>query len=156
MRISSWKAIGIRFAMCTPVLFAILVMASPALANSSSWYFYENRDGRVVDGSKNGIYHTLTAGTLTISGSIWTAAIYPGSTSVQGITIEVRKPAFLGSTTICSTGPYYPSANNIGKSYAVTVSKNCGGVGAASDYYLYVWRSNTDGREVEGSGNLTT
>lgn len=156
MKSISCASIRNHVVLLIPLLFAALIMASPALASSSNWYFYQYRDGCVVDGSRNGVYHNLTAGTLIISGSMWTAALFPGATSVQGITIEVRRPAFLGSTIVCSTGPYYTNATNIGPTYAVNVFKNCGSVGAASDYYLFIWRAAIDGREIEGSGNLLT
>jgi hypothetical protein len=154
MKLFNWSTLKSRIITTAAITFMMLIMASPALANSSSWYFYMDRNGYAVDGQKNGIYHHLTAGTLTLSGKVWTAAIAPGATTVRPVTIEVWKDGIVDSK-VCSAGPYYTSANNTGQSYAVTVSKNCGSI-SDSDYHLFIWRSASDGRDIEGSGTLST
>ncbi|HEU4326847.1 MAG TPA: hypothetical protein VFS21_27150 [Roseiflexaceae bacterium] len=156
MNTLQWTNVRNRVATGLAMLFMVLVMAIPVLANSSSWYFYMYRDGRVVDGWNNGVTHNLSAGTLTLSGKIWTAAIYPNPISVQPITVEVRQKTFLSSTLICSSSPVSPSANNIGSSFGVNFSKNCGSIVSSPDYYLFIWRAATDGREIEGNGTLST
>ena len=137
---------------------AILIMSTPALANSSSWSFTSTVEGMVLDGSKNGVFHTMTAGTLTNSGSIYVASAQPccSTTNPASWTITVKKynwPLF--DSTICSV-TVTPS-KMVGSQYKVSFTKNCGTI-AAGKYYLYITRGggSTDGRQVVGSGTLTT
>lgn len=53
MKSISCTSIRNHVVLLIPLLFAALIMASPALASSSNWYFYQYRDGCVVDGSRN-------------------------------------------------------------------------------------------------------
>ncbi|NOK64352.1 MAG: hypothetical protein GFH27_549431n40 [Chloroflexi bacterium AL-W] len=153
MRSFKWSSIMNGLIITTSLLFVTLMMASPVLAHSESWYFYQGLNGRVVDGSVNGIIRNLPAGVLTISGEVWTTNIAPGPTGVQPHTIEVHKKKLIGSDKICAP-KIYPPANDIGQRHAVSFSKDCGTIEASSEYYLYIWRTVIDGREVEGSGTL--
>lgn len=112
-------------------------------------------DGRVVDGYNNGVKHTMTAGALTLSGRVWTAVIKPNPLAVQPVTVEVRQKTLFSFNVICSSGPHTTSDNNTGSQFAVSFSKNCGNI-PAGDYYIRIWRANTDGREIEGDGTLRT
>lgn len=55
------------------LLFALIVtnaVVFPVLADSSNWSFTGTITGNVVNGASNNVFHTLTAGTMTLSGSI--------------------------------------------------------------------------------------
>jgi len=71
------------------VLFVTLVMMTPALANTSNWYFLAYYNGRVVNGKTNGVYHQMTAGALTISGTIKTTAVYGNPSTAKPWYFEV-------------------------------------------------------------------
>lgn len=132
-------------------LIALLIMATPVLANSSSWWFLAYYDGRVINGHDNGVFHSMTAGTLTISGTITTTAIYGTSNGAQPWYFEVWKDGLI-HTKKCTAGPVaVPLSWNQSNSF----SKNCGSITSGS-YYLVIWRAATDNREVTGSGTLRT
>jgi len=125
-------------------------MATPALANTSSWYFLAYYNGRVVNGKTNGVYHQMTAGTLTISGTIKTTAVYGNPPTAKPWHFEVRK--WSNDTIVCTAGPVaVPLLWNQTKSF----SKVCGAI-PAGKYYLKIWRAAADDREVTGSGTLVT
>lgn len=133
------------------VLLITLIMVTPALANTSSWYFLAYYDGRVINGKTNGVFHQMTAGALTISGTIKTTAIYGTPNGAQPWYFEVWKDGLFPSKK-CTAGPVaVPLSWNQTNSF----SKACGSIPAGS-YYLVIWRAATDNREVTGSGTLRT
>lgn len=136
------------------LILAMLIMATPALANTSSWYFLAYDYGLVIDGSVNGVYHTMTAGNLTNSGSLWVTRTLPNPLSPAPFYFRVKKSQIGPDPTICTSGAVTPSVM-VGSQYKVSFSKNCGTISAGT-YYLYIWRNYTDGREVQGSGTLRT
>lgn len=74
------------------ILFATMIMVIPVLANSSNWAFTGTVEGRYLNGGNNGVYHNMTAGTLTNSGSIWVTYASPGASNLpQNWTFEVWK-----------------------------------------------------------------
>lgn len=52
------------------VLLVTLLTVTPALANSSNWSFTGTTTGNIVNGASNGVFHTMTAGTMRLSGNI--------------------------------------------------------------------------------------
>jgi hypothetical protein len=140
-----------KFVTMLLVLLAMLIMVTPALANSSSWSFLAFYDGRVINGKSNGAFHSMTAGALTISGTIKTTAIFGAPNGAQPWTFEVWQDGLFPSKK-CTAGPVaVPVSLNQTKSF----SKACGNIPAGS-YYLVIWRAATDNREVTGSGTLQT
>lgn len=137
------------------VCLAILIIVTPVFANSSTWSFLAFYDGRYLSGKANGVFHTLTAGSLTNSGSIWVTMIMGGSPNgLQPWYFEVWKKNTIFDQKICTSNPVYPNVM-VGRQYATTFSKNCGNI-PDGKYYLVIWRSESDNREVQGSGTLTT
>lgn len=47
------------------MLSIMLIMVTPVLANTSNWAFIGTIPGRYLNGGDNGVYHTMTAGSLT-------------------------------------------------------------------------------------------
>jgi len=131
------------------IIFAMLIMIFPALANSSSWSFTGITGGNVVNGKVNGVFHTMTAGTLIYSGSLVTASIANPSTPIQTWTLQVRRKST--DAIVCQTTDV-PS-NAVGGS--APFNKNCGSI-SADTYYLYMFRNQYDGRIINGSGTLQT
>jgi hypothetical protein len=131
-------------------------MVTPVLANSSdySWLAYSDY-GYVIDGSVNGVYHTLTVGSLTNSGSLWVTRTNPNPINPPTpFYIRVKKSVFGIDPTICTTSAITPSIM-VGQQYNVSYSLNCGSISSGT-YYLYIWRNSIDGREVKGSGTLSS
>lgn len=97
----------------------------------------------------------MTAGSLTNTGSLWVTAAAPGATNPPAyFKISVKKSVFGVDPTICTTAKIYPSLM-VGSQYKVSYSKSCGTI-AAGTYYLYIQRNQVDGREVQGTGTITT
>lgn len=133
------------------VLFVMLIMVTPAFANTSNWYFLAYYDGRVINGKTNGVFHQMTAGALTIGGTIKTTAIFGTPNGAQPWYFEVWKNGLIPSKK-CTAGPVaVPLSWNQTNSF----SKACGSISAGS-YYLVIWRAASDNREVTGSGTLRT
>ncbi|GAB4578766.1 MAG: hypothetical protein Fur0022_15030 [Anaerolineales bacterium] len=138
------------------LLFAMLIMVSPAFANSGnySWLAYQDF-GYVIDGSVNGIFYNMTAGSLTNNGSLWVTAAYPNATNPPAyFKIAVKKSVIGPDPTICTTAKIYPSLM-VGSQYAVSYTKSCGTISAGT-YYMYIYRNAIDGREVQGNGTIQT
>lgn len=133
----------------------MLVMVTPALANSSTWSFLAFYDGRYLSGKANGVFHTMTAGALTNSGKIWVTMIQGGTPNgLQPWYFEVWKKNTLFDTKICTSDPVYPNVM-VGSQYPTNFSKSCGNI-SAGKYYLVIWRADSDNREVKGTGTLRT
>jgi len=151
MKPTKYSTIRNRVVTTAMTLLALLVMATPVLANTSSWSFLAYYDGRVINGKTNGVFHQMTAGALTISGTIKTTAIYGTPNGAQPWYFEVWKNGLISSKK-CTAGPVaVPLSWNQTNSF----SKACGTITAGS-YYLVIWRAATDNREVTGSGTLKT
>ncbi len=133
------------------VVIAMFIMVTPALANSSGWSFLAYYDGRVVNGRTNGAFHTMTAGALTMSGTLKTTAIYGTPAGAQPWYFEVHKND-LFQTTVCTGGPI---AVPVGLNQTTNFSKACGNISADS-YFLIFYRNAVDNREVTGSGTMKT
>ena len=137
------------------LVFAMLVMASPVLANSSNWWFLAYYDRYYLSGKANGVFHNMTAGNLTNSGYIYVTYIQGGTPSGrQPWYFEVWKKNTLVDKKICTSNAVYPNVM-VGPNYKTNFSKNCGNISSGS-YYLVIWRAASDNREVTGSGTLAT
>jgi len=132
------------------VLFASLVIVSPVIANTSSWYFLAYYYGLKVNGKNNGVFHQMDTGYVTIAGTLETTAIYGSPVGNEGWTFEVWKDAFF-DTKQCSVGKI-PAPDSWGD--RVNFSQGCGNISSGS-YYLIIWRGALDNREVEGWGTLS-
>ncbi len=151
MKLTKHSTIRNRIITTIMTLLAILVMATPVLANTSSWSFLAFYDGRVINGKSNGVFHQMTAGALTISGTIKTTAIYGTPNGAADWYFEVWKDGLIPSKK-CTAGPVaVPLSWNQTNSF----SKACGTITAGS-YYLIIKRPFLDNREVTGSGTLRT
>jgi len=135
------------------MLLAMAIMVLPAFANSRSWGFTGVADGNVVDGAHNGQFHNMTVGTMILRGAIWATNTNPGI-PVIGWTFRVYKDNAFGvpDTLVCEKAGVFPSTT---ANQQVSFSRNCGSE-VAGTYYLYIYRNNSDGRAVSGSGTLTT
>ncbi|MEW6059400.1 MAG: hypothetical protein AB1551_04545 [Actinomycetota bacterium] len=127
---------------------AVLVFAAPAFANSSSYWF--KMDYRYVNGSQNGIFHSMTGGNLTNSGQIWVYSKDGGAASPVPVTIEVWDTDGLDNI-VCSLSvtPYA----KIGQRKAY--NKSCGHIDP-DEYYIVAWKTVDDGNNVQASGTLRT
>lgn len=132
-------------------LLAMLIMATPVIANSSSWYFLAYYTGYVVNGHDNGVFHQMNAGPLTINGTIETTAIYGTPNGAAPWTFEVHKDT-LFHPKVCTAGPV---AVPLSWGDTNSFSKLCGTISEGS-YYLVIYRGSLDNREVEGWGTLST
>lgn len=140
-----------RVATIVMTLLAVLVMATPVLANTRSWNFLAYYDRYYINGKTNGVIHTMTAGALTLSGTIKTTAIYGAPAGAQPWYFEVWKDGLVSSKK-CTAGPIsVPISLNQTNSF----SKACGTI-TAGNYYLVIYRAAADNREVTGSGTLKT
>jgi len=112
------------------VLLAMFIMVTPAFANTSSWSFLAYYTGRVINGANNGVYHQMTAGSLTISGTIKTTAIYGSLNGAQPWYFEVWQDKLIDSKK-CTAGPVaVPLSWNRTNSF----SKACGSIPAGKYY----------------------
>lgn len=130
-----------------------LTVATPVLANSSSWSFLAFYDRYYINGKTNGVFHDMTAGNMTISGSLTTTMIMGNVLPVQAFTFEVWKVGTLWDTKVCTTGSFNPP--RLVGDPATPVSWNCGAQ-SAGKYYLVIYRAKADNREVTGSGTIST
>jgi hypothetical protein len=135
-------------------VLASLMFVTSVFANSSNWSFTSNLDGMTWNGT---VLHSMTAGTLTNSGTIYVAAAQGASEEVAQWKIIVRRKNTIGYTTICSITvqpSYY-----VGSQYAVPFTNNCGTI-TAGNYYLRFERKTSSGysdhRQVVISGTLRT
>ena len=137
------------------ILWVILALtvATPVLANSSSWSFLAFYDRYYISGKSNGVFHDMTAGNMTISGSLTTTMISGNVLPVQAFTFEVWKVGTLWDTKVCTTGSFNPP--RLVGDPAMPVSWNCGAQ-SAGKYYLIIYRAAADNREVKGSGTIST
>lgn len=131
------------------VAFALFAFAAPVLASSS--FYSWSMSNRVVDGSRNGQFHSLAAGALRNSGQIWvTSTDSVHQPSPITVNIDVMKDDFFDSL-VCRVSVLPSQIINSGTQYA----KNCGTIAAAS-YYLIIWKSTDDGWNEAGQGDLVT
>lgn len=112
---------------------------------------------RYVGGRKNGRFHSLDAGNLTVNGKIWIHEKRAGAdSSPSPVTIEVLKGDTDSKDSIICTLVVAPSTTlNDKKSF----SKPCGRV-EGDKYWLKIYKGghseDPDGWHSQGSGTLDT
>jgi hypothetical protein len=131
------------------IAFAFLAFAAPVLASGS--FYSWSMSNRVVDGSRNGQFHGLSAGALRNGGQIWaTSTDSVRQASPITVNIDVMKDE-LFDTMVCRVSVVPSQIINRGTQY----DKNCGTI-AAGSYYLLIWKSTDDGWNEAGQGDLVT
>ena len=130
-------------------LSLLTIAAIPVMAATSSWSMIMGTNGRIIDGSKNSVYHELDAGTAKITGTIKTIS----NTGLSGETNTLYISLYNKSSGSCyGTVSVKPSAVVNGTvSVSGTFSEN---VVAGKKYYLKIYRANSDGTYLNGSGTL--
>lgn len=126
-----------------------LTFAAPVLANSSFWSF--RMYNQVVDGQRNGVFHQMTAGSLTNRGQIWIESWDAGSIppDVAEVYIDVYKDnGWWGDERYCRLF-VTPYRNGSSKQFY----KSCGSIPSGS-YYIYAEKLYNDGRNIGAQGDL--
>lgn len=123
----------------------MMLLPSFALAASSKYSFTMNY--RVVDGSANGIYHSLSKGKAYIEGMQRVASKDKG---------HVPKPYTVNYTLYNKT-----SGNKFGNvaktppdSGSNAVAGSYSGLGGGTKYYLLIWKTEDDGFNITGDGSV--
>ena len=145
------KQIGSKTARIALVVVLPLLIAPTTLSNRSDFSF--TMEHHLVNGKKNQIVHMLAPGVLTISGSLWVTEALPGALGPYDVTIRVNRivEGFLSSDEEVCTIVVAPSSQ-VGKK--VPFIGSCGSV--SGSLYLFVFKSNDDGRSVQATGELVT
>lgn len=129
--------------------FLFTVMSMPALAKSSMFDF--TMKNRLVDGSKNGIYHSLTGGTYpTLEGDIYQTGGAIVNAGRNTIYAELRNKTSKNSFGEVILGR--PDDKGKKVSFSRKFSKKTGG---GNKYYLIFYRTESDGRIMSGEGTLS-
>ena len=128
------------------ILLSLIIAILPIYAASSGWSFSMDWDGRYVNGSNNGVYHTLNQGGVQITGTVSNTYSRPGALGPYKLYFEL-----LNKTSGNSFGrvTVTPTANGT-KNFSGTFSS----VGGGTKYYLVIYRTESDGRKITGSGTL--
>ena len=143
----------IKYASILAFLAGLLVV-QPVFANSRAWSFTMSPRSRVVDGKANGVFHTMDAGTLTLSGNLWVHSTLVNPTGPASVTVAVRQhKKWWFDSTVCSQR--VTPSKTVGSHHKVSINKNCGKIGSGT-YYLVISRGYEDGREIRGSGQIST
>lgn len=123
----------------------LVVMALPVFAASSSWGFSMGVDGRVIDGSSNGVYHKLSAGKVNISGKVKTVsskALTSGTNDVYIALYNKTSGNFFGTVSVTPSA-YINGEVSFSNTFATAV-------GGGTNYYLVIYRLETDGKALKG------
>ncbi|MCC2373331.1 hypothetical protein LKM03_14465 [Bacillus paranthracis] len=102
-------------------------------------------DHRVVDGSKNKQFHTLSKGSVYINGSAYVYSTDGGAVGPYDVNYTLYRSAW-------GSDPSYGTVNGgINKSFsgAYNVDKN------SNEYYLFIWKTNDDGQNIRGTGKIS-
>lgn len=132
------------------IMFIMFVITVPVYAYSTNWAMEMSTNGRIVDGEKNGAFHKLDAGKVSINGTIFTHS------NANGNGQPTNKLHF--SLYNKTSGNYFGSIDAKPSGYAYGEVDFSGtyeeSVGGGTKYYLYIWRSESDGTHVSASGKL--
>lgn len=127
----------------------LVTMSIPTFAKSSEFKF--TLEHRVVDGSKNGVYHALSGGTYpSISGTMRQTGGVTETDLRNNIYVELRNKT--SGNSFGSVWLGRPSTDGTSISFSDTFSERK--TGGGTKYYLIVYRAESDGRIMEGSGDL--
>lgn len=134
------KNVKVRVFVILGVIFSLLSFKS---YTASSYYSFRMRN-RVVDGSKNGQYHTLSKGRVYISGNCY----------VTGKDYSQALQADLKYTLYEERWGWDKEYNTINSGTRTTVRGYMGTVKGGSKYYLLIYTTERDYHHRSGSGRL--
>lgn len=127
-----------------------------AAANTASFAF--TMEHRAVLGKMTGVYHSLTAGDLTIEGEIWITGRDPRTSisTPDTVSIEVLEKTTMVKHSICTVQVTPDRIFN----RRIRYSLSCGHIDTG-EYWLSVSKkkqreSDGDGWHSQGAGKLTT
>ncbi len=139
----------INFISTLLIIFTIgTVLTIPTYAITFKWSLSMSTNGRVVDGKKNDVYHKLSYGHVKIKGSVFTVSnknIHSSQTNKLHFQLYNKTTGnCFGDVTT------RPGACKLDKIYFEGIySKKVGG---GNKYYLYVWRTESDGTSLTAEG----
>lgn len=124
-------------------------MTIPIRAATSEWGFTMSANCYLVNGLKNDAFHTLSSGTVSISGTL---------KSLSSLGVEHGANTIYIDLYNSTTGNYFGTISvkpvdvvNGSVKFTRTFPK---AVGGGTHYYLKAWRNDADGIIVEGKGDL--
>lgn len=131
-------------------IVAVAMVALPSVANTRNYAWEMNH--RYVSGDDNGVYHTLTAGSMTFTGTVWPYSTDAGhTTSPYTITTRVYRQAFPSDVVACSASITPWAVINAQRSF----SASCGSE-PADTYYVQAGTVEDDGWNTRGTGQVAT
>lgn len=132
-------------------IVAVLAIAGPVLANTEFYSWTMNY--RIVNNGGGPLHH-MNAGDLTNRGQIWAYSKDSGATSSPyQVTIDVYKEGgWPSDELVCRVRVTPYTTLNLSKQYTNTA---CGAIPSA-DYYITIWKTNDDGWNEKGQGDLIT
>ena len=139
------KAI-LRSSLLIAIIFSFTLITAYAASSNFSFTMYTN--GRVIDGSANGVYHTLGSGTPRISGTLTTTGVQQNLSYSNTLYIQLYSKSTgksYGRVTVKPSTSYYGVASISGSYSSVP----------AGSYYLYIYRAESDGLSYQGNGTLS-
>jgi hypothetical protein len=137
------------------ILVGVAIGSTPGLANESKFAF--TMEHRYVNGSENGISHSMDRGTLTVSGELRTVSCGTTMFGRKGVPELVRinvmeEGSLVDAPAICSFA-VSPSVTVDGK---VPFNVTCNNIRKAKFYLIAYQLQDDDGCAVEATGALTT
>ncbi len=131
------------------IVLLLFTMSVPTFAKSNAFEF--TLSNRVVDGSQNGKYHSLDGGTYaSISGSMIQTGGSTVNDSKYTIYAELCNKTSGNSFGVVTLGK--PTGDITKTTFSGTFSKRK--TGGGTKYYLIIYRGESDGRTMSGSGTL--
>ncbi|MBP1970988.1 hypothetical protein J2Z83_003125 [Virgibacillus natechei] len=128
------------------ILGALLFLfAIPAYAASNSFSF--TMEHRVVDGSANGEFMTLSRGSAALSGSHYISSSKSGAGGPNQIAYQLCNQTSGNCFGIIRSTP---RDDGLRRSFNGTYT----GLGGGTSYYLMIYRGANDGHTISGSGTV--
>jgi hypothetical protein len=121
----------------------VAVLPSVSLAASNVYDF--TMSYRVVDGSENGKFMTLSKGTAKISGRHKISSSLPGALGPFTVNYQLYNKTSGNSFGIVKDTPS-KTEHGFSGSYS--------GLGGGTSYYLFIWKSDVDGHTITGNGTV--
>lgn len=121
----------------------VAVLPSVSLAASNSYNF--TMSYRVVDGSENGKFMTLSKGTAEILGQHKIISSLPKPPPPYTLNYQLYNKTSGNSFGIVKSTP-----SSTLRSFSGTYS----GLGGGTSYYLFIWKTEIDGHTIQGKGDV--
>ncbi|MEB6551428.1 hypothetical protein MXL46_20680 [Heyndrickxia sporothermodurans] len=121
----------------------VAVLPSISMAATNRWSF--TMEFRVVDGSKNGQFMTLSKGTADFEGTHKISSSKQGAVGPNKVNYQLYN-----KTTGNSFGIITDTPSKTAHSFWGTFT----GLGGGTKYYLFIWRGADDGHTISGSGTV--